>query len=90
MKILQREVFISAGSAAKWDGYIDIKPKFNYNWFYWIPYFSWNKGVPFKHACTSFNISWLIYWFGVTIYWRKWKYDGSSSEISSANSNLIG
>lgn len=81
--ILGRQIFLNSGRAAKSDGTGMLgTERFGSNWFYFFPHFNWNKGIPWRHACTDFSFTWLFYWVGATIYWGVWKHDGSSQANS--------
>lgn len=73
MIIFQRQVFLNGGIACKWQpDFRGVEPKFGRNWFLWLPHFKYD----IDH-CTHLTVSWLFYFFTLTIYWRKYKHDGS-------------
>ena len=54
--------FKQAGKISPNDPFIEcVTPRFGRYWFYWLPHFKWNKGLPWKNEVLDVGFYWLFY-----------------------------
>lgn len=83
-----KRVYTRFGKAAKYDGCLGIEPLFGYNWFYFLPHFSWNGGFNYRNEVFDWGVGWLIFHWGITIYPKSHKDSyGDSAKITSETFN---
>lgn len=75
-----KRVFFSIGRAGKGNNGCN-PPFFGYYWGYWLPYFSWNKGNPFKNQVLDVSVSWLIFWFGISVWPKAVKREEAQTSV---------
>lgn len=50
--------------------YTDIceRPRFGFNWWFWLPHINWNGGRFSHDEVVDVNLHWLCFWCSVTFW----------------------
>lgn len=58
----------SGGMAGRLDTCISARPRFGFNWWFWLPHINWNGGRFSRGEVVDVNFNWLCFWCSVTFW----------------------